>query len=69
MENPCEVCGVLGKLNTYTSWNDVEYRAVGSIILIKSTYCDSCGSDYATAEQVNWNANQMKKFKYEVDNG
>jgi len=69
MENPCEVCGVVGQLSTYTSWNEVEYRSVASIILSKSTYCYFCGSDYTTAEQGNWNANQMKKFKYEVDNG
>lgn len=53
---PCPVCGE-GQAR------EITYVGVVEDLPMKYSECDTCMSEFATAEQINYNAQQIRKMK------
>lgn len=60
--NDCPICGVEGTVTEYTRQNNSEYKnEYFKGLLIDSSTCSVCGSEFATPEQINRNAQRVRE--------
>ena len=57
----CPICGSEGTITDHTDINDSEYRR-GYLqgLLVEYSLCSFCGSEFATPEQINRNAQRAR---------
>jgi hypothetical protein len=57
----CPICGAEGTVTEYTRQNNSEYKnEYFKGLLIDSSECSACGSEFATPEQINRNAQRAR---------
>jgi len=63
----CPICGAEGTVTEHTDINDSEYRR-GYLqgLLVEYSLCSFCGSEFATPEQINRNAQRARERMEEV---
>ena len=63
----CPICGAEGTVTEHTDINDSEYRrAYLQGLLVEYSTCSVCGSEFATPEQINRNAQRARERMNEI---
>lgn len=62
MSENCPICGAEGTVTEHTRQNNSEYKNnYFKGLLIDSSTCSACGSEFATPEQINRNAQRARE--------